>query len=60
MRKRRPAISLLAMPIVVLIWFIGWSLFWFGEKKKKLKPDSAYKKEISPFCSCALPTVDKG
>jgi hypothetical protein len=60
MRKRRAAISLLAMPIVVFIWFIGWSLYWFGRKKKKLKPDLANQKEISPFCSSAIPMVDKG
>ena len=39
MRKRRRGIfRLLIIPFVVLVWFIGWSLYWVGEAKEKLKP----------------------
>ncbi len=38
MRKRRSAISLLVVPVAVFVWFRGWSLYWIGAKKEKLKP----------------------
>jgi len=36
---------LLAMPFAVVIWCIGWSLYWIGDRKKKLKPDLSNLKE---------------
>jgi hypothetical protein len=30
------------LPIVIFIWFIGWSLYWTGSRKESAKP-----KEIS-------------
>ena len=33
MRKRNRVIMFLLMPIVVFIWFIGWSLYWIGSKE---------------------------
>jgi hypothetical protein len=26
------------MPLAVIFWFIGWSLFWIGSRKRKVKP----------------------
>ena len=42
MRKRNRIALFLILPIVVFIWFIGWSLYWTGSRKESAKP-----KEIS-------------
>jgi hypothetical protein len=26
------------MPLVVFLWIFGWSLYWIGSKKKRVKP----------------------
>jgi hypothetical protein len=35
MRKRNRFTLLLAMPIVVFLWIVGWSLSWIGSSNKK-------------------------
>jgi len=45
MPKRKRALMLLAMPLAVFLWFIGWTLYWVGARKKKLKPEPVKKKE---------------
>jgi len=31
--------------MAVFIWCLGWSLYWIGKRKEKLKPDLANLKE---------------
>ena len=31
---------MLMIPFSVLLWCVGWSLYWIGEAKDKLKPKS--------------------
>jgi hypothetical protein len=26
------------LPIVIFIWFVGWSLYWIGSRGKVVKP----------------------
>ena len=34
MARRNRALSIMAMPIAILLFFIGWSLYWTGFKKE--------------------------
>jgi len=45
MPKRKRLFVLLAMPIAVFLWCIGWSFYVVGAKRKKLKPTSVIKTE---------------
>jgi hypothetical protein len=53
MPKRNKAISRLVLPITILLWFIGWSLFMLGSKmemKRKmaiLHPKSSHEKDVT-------------
>lgn len=38
MRSRNRFTALLVMPLAVIFWFIGWSLFWIGSRKRRVKP----------------------
>ncbi len=38
MRRRNRFAMILFMPLVVLIWIFGWSLFWLGSNKKLAVP----------------------
>ena len=40
MRKRNKAALLLVLPLAVFIWFIGWSLYWAGSKRKAATPSA--------------------
>jgi hypothetical protein len=37
MRKRNRAVLLLILPIAVFLWFVGWSLYWIGSRRKAPK-----------------------
>ena len=39
-KRRRRALGLLMIPFALLIWCVGWNLFWIGEAKQKLRPRS--------------------
>ena len=43
--KRKSIFVLLAMPVAVFLWLIGWALYWIGAKKEKLKPAPVNKTE---------------
>ena len=45
MRKRKRIYVLLAMPVAVFLWLIGWSLYWIGARKEKSKPEPVKHKE---------------
>ncbi len=36
MHRRNRFTMFLVMPLVVLIWVFGWSLFWLGSNKKQI------------------------
>jgi hypothetical protein len=38
MPRRNRVALLLILPIVIFIWFIGWSLYWIGSRGKVGKP----------------------
>jgi hypothetical protein len=37
MPRRNRVALLLILPIVILIWFIGWTLYWTGSREKAAK-----------------------
>jgi hypothetical protein len=43
--KRKSIFVLLAMPVAVFLWYIGWGLYWIAAEKEKLKPEAAKQKE---------------
>ena len=45
MPKRNKVSALLAMPVAVFLWCVGWGLYWIGARKKKVKPALAKQKE---------------
>ena len=34
-KKRNRAVSLLIMPGLILMWFVGWSFYWIGSQRRK-------------------------
>jgi hypothetical protein len=34
MAKRNRAVSVLALPFAVIVWFVGWVFFWADSKKQ--------------------------
>ncbi len=36
MPRRNKMVLLLSLPIVVILWFIGWSLMWVGQSRRQL------------------------
>jgi hypothetical protein len=38
MPRRNRAALLLILPIVIFMWFIGWSLYWIGSRGGAAKP----------------------
>jgi hypothetical protein len=51
MPKRNRAVSFLVMPIALLLWCIGWSLYWVGLKRESTipKPKLSVQKELVIF-----------
>ena len=39
-------IKIITLPVLLFIWFIGWSLYWIGERTDF---KNNYKKQRSPF-----------
>jgi hypothetical protein len=42
-RKRRRALTLVLLPVIVFIWFVGWSLYWIGSQRKTPEKESVPK-----------------
>ena len=57
MPERNRTASILLLPIAVLIWFMGWGLYWVGWKKEQTrnKPRSAVQRELVMF----VPTLEQ-
>jgi hypothetical protein len=34
-RRRSRAVTLLFLPVLVVVWLVGWSLYWIGGKKDR-------------------------
>jgi flagellar basal body-associated protein FliL len=48
MHKRKSLAVLLAIPVVVFLWIIGWGLYWVGSKTTKVEPrNSPGRREFS-------------
>jgi hypothetical protein len=49
MARRNRALSVIILPAAVVVWFIGWGLFWIGSKKElfKRKAESLVQKEFA-------------
>ncbi len=47
--KTRNLRNILLMPIVIVLWCIGWSLYWVGLKKETTKPKLSVQKELVIF-----------
>jgi len=53
-RRKRSKLLLLALPIIVFIFFMGWSMYWIGDQKRpKAKTRKAAKDDGVTF----LPVV---
>jgi len=51
--KRRNMLALLAIPLGVFLWSIGWSFYWIGQKNERLRAAPVNKKEnVTLPCSC--------
>jgi hypothetical protein len=35
MPRRNKWVAFAALPVALLLWFVGWSLFWLGSKDQK-------------------------
>jgi hypothetical protein len=48
MAKRNRALSVIILPAAVLVWVIGWGLFWIGSKKElfRHKAEALVQKEL--------------
>ena len=33
-KRKRSKLTLLALPILVFIFFMGWSMYWIGDRKR--------------------------
>jgi hypothetical protein len=49
MPKRRSKLVLLALPVAVFLWCIGWGFYWIGQKNEKLRPAPVNKTENITF-----------
>ena len=49
MTKRRNRLVLLAIPLGVFLWSIGWSFYWIGQKNERSRAATANKKENVTF-----------
>jgi len=38
--RRNRAITLLFLPVLVVVWLVGWSLFWVGGRRDRERPKS--------------------
>ena len=46
-KLNRAVLLLLMLPIVIFIWFIGWSLYWIGSTREVNKPRKIDQKELT-------------
>ena len=37
-RRRNRLVTVLLLPVLVVTWFIGWSLYWVGSRKDREQP----------------------
>ena len=37
-RRRNRLVTVLLLPVFVVAWFIGWSLYWVGSRKDREQP----------------------
>jgi flagellar basal body-associated protein FliL len=44
-RKRNRAIMVLLLPVMAILWLIGWGLYWVGSKKQPAKPAKSNRQE---------------
>jgi hypothetical protein len=51
MPRRNRLVSFLLIPIGVVFWLVGWSLYWIGLKResKTQKPKMPHKKQLTFF-----------
>jgi hypothetical protein len=51
MLKRNRTTSILLLPLAVLLWFMGWGIYWAGWKKEQTrnKPRLAVQRELVMF-----------
>jgi hypothetical protein len=43
--KRNPLLAIIALPIAILLWTIGWCLYRTGSHHRSLKAKTKYNKE---------------
>jgi len=49
MRKNKRIFAMLALPIVVFVWCIGWGFYWMGQANEKSTPKPVNKTENVTF-----------
>jgi len=40
-KKRSRAVIVLLLPVVVILWIFGWSLYWIGRQRESRKSEPA-------------------
>jgi len=40
-KKRSRAVIVLLLPVVVILWIFGWSLYWIGRQRESGKSEPA-------------------
>ena len=44
-RRRNRLLTVLLLPVFVVAWFVGWSLYWAGSRKDSEKPRKRVNRE---------------
>jgi preprotein translocase subunit YajC len=64
-KKRSKAVIVLLLPVVVILWIFGWSLYWIGRQRecRKAEPVSSLQEEdnviLVPMVPETTPELEK-
>jgi hypothetical protein len=45
MRRRKRAVIAVLLPVVIFLWFVGWSLYWMSLQKTRGKAEPGRSKD---------------
>jgi uncharacterized SAM-binding protein YcdF (DUF218 family) len=43
---RNRGILIIILPVIVFLWFVGWSLYWLGSRSKLAETDNSQKEGL--------------
>ena len=56
--RRNNLLSLMVLPIAIILWSIGWSLYWIESKKRPGKPKQLNQLK-KPELIFTMPTIEQ-